>query len=209
MKYLGDYTEDYSDLNFKFSTHKADGTPYALAGATVKVYKSNATATESTSGVTLTTDFDSVTGLNNVKVDLSSDAFYAAGNDYAVVITAGTVNAVSVVGTVVALFSIANRYMRGTDGAATSTQAADILAAVGTVGTGVGGVSWLYHVTVDNVARAGAWVGYYTDANRLALATQGRTDSSGNVTLHLDAGHYYVKVIIDGFPESFDEEDVA
>jgi len=109
MKYLGDYAEDYATLNFKFSTHKADGTPITLAGSpVVSVYKANGT-TQSTAGITLSVDFDSVTGLNNVLIDLSADAFYAVGNDYSVVITAGTVNGVSVVGTVVAHFSIENR----------------------------------------------------------------------------------------------------
>jgi len=110
MKYLGDYAEDYATLNFKFSTHKADGTPITLAGSpVVSVYKANGT-TQSTAGITLTVDFDGVTGLNNVLIDLSADAFYAVGNDYSVVITTGTVDSVSVVGTVLAHFSIENRY---------------------------------------------------------------------------------------------------
>ncbi len=111
MQYLGNYTEDYTTLNFKFSTHKTDGTPITLAGTpAVKVYKANSTSTETATGVTLTVDFDSVTGLHNVLIDLSADAFYAVGNDYSVVITAGTVNSVSVVGTVLAHFSIENRF---------------------------------------------------------------------------------------------------
>jgi len=110
MKYLGDYAEDYATLNFKFSTHKADGTPIALAGSpAVSVYKANGT-TQSTAGITLSVDFDSITGLNNVLIDLSADAFYAVANDYQVVITTGTVNSVSVVGTVLAHFSIENRF---------------------------------------------------------------------------------------------------
>lgn len=108
--YLGNYTEDYADLNFKFTTRDASGAPTTLSGTpAVSVYKSNDT-TQSTAGVTLTADFDSVTGLNNVKVDLSADAFYAVGEDYAIVITAGTVDSNSVVGEVVATFSIENRF---------------------------------------------------------------------------------------------------
>jgi len=117
MQYLGDYAED-ATLNFKFSTHKADGTPIALAGTpAISVYKANGT-TQSTAGVTLTTDFDSVTGLNNVLIDLSADAFYAVANDYQVVITTGTVDSVSVVGTVLAHFSIENSYELQTTAAA-------------------------------------------------------------------------------------------
>lgn len=130
MQYLGDYAEDYATLNFKFSTHKADGTPIALAGSpAVSVYKGSGT-TQSTAGVTLTTDFDSVTGLNNVLIDLSADAFYAVGNDYSVVITTGTVNSVSVVGTVLAHFSIENRFQEADvtkiAGVAVSTSTAQI-----------------------------------------------------------------------------------
>lgn len=111
MKYLGDLTEDQV-IDFKFSTHKADGTPITLAGTpVVKVYKANATDSEIATGVTLTVDFDGVTGLHNVRIDTSADAFYAIANDYSVVITTGTVDGVSVVGTVLATFSIENRFI--------------------------------------------------------------------------------------------------
>jgi hypothetical protein len=88
------------------------------------VYKANDVA-QSTAGITLTTDFDGVTGLNNVLIDLSADAFYAIGNDYQAIITTGTVNSVSVVGEVVAEFSIQNRYQPplSVGSAAISTQA--------------------------------------------------------------------------------------
>jgi len=108
MKYLGNLTEDQI-IDFKFSTHKADGTPITLANGAVKVYKGNATDTEINTGVTLSVDFDGVTGLHNVNIDTSAAAFYAVANDYSVVITAGTVDSVSVVGTVLATFSIENR----------------------------------------------------------------------------------------------------
>lgn len=106
--YIGDYKED-AILNFKFNTHQSDGTPITLAGTPVlSVYKSNST-TESTVGITLSVDFDSRTGCHNVNIDLSSDAFYAVGNDYEIVITTGTVDSISVVGYVVGTFSIENR----------------------------------------------------------------------------------------------------
>lgn len=118
MSYLGDYIEDFATLNFKFTTRTTAGVPFLLAGTpAISVYKANDT-TQSTAGITLTADFDSVTGLNNVLIDLSADAFYATAVDYHVVITTGTVNGVSVVGEVVAQFSIENRFMRGTDSAA-------------------------------------------------------------------------------------------
>ncbi len=129
MSYLGDYAEDFADLNLKFTTRNTSGVPTQLAGSPViSVYKSN-DVTQRTSAdaeITLTVDFDGVTGLNNVKIDLSADAFYVTGEDYAVVITTGTVGGTSVVGETVAHFSIQNRYMRGTDNAALATDLATV-----------------------------------------------------------------------------------
>lgn len=112
--YLGDYNEDNANLNFKFTTRDTDAAPFTLAGTpVVSVYKGNADGTEKTSAeayITLTVDFDGKTGLNHVEIDLSTNAFWATGNDYQIVITTGTVNGNSVVGEVVADFSIENRY---------------------------------------------------------------------------------------------------
>lgn len=107
--YLGDFLAGVT-LDHKFCTVTTTGAPTTLAGTpAISVYKDNST-TQSTSGVTLSVDFDSVTGLNNVRIDLSSDgSFYAAGSNFQVVITTGTVGGTSVVGYVVASFSILNR----------------------------------------------------------------------------------------------------
>jgi len=121
MSYIGDFAEDYATLNMKFTTVGSDGASTVLAGTpAISVYKANGT-TQSTAGITLSVDFDSVVGLNNVLIDLSADAFYAVANDYQVVITTGTVGGTSVVGYVVGEFSIQNRYMRGTDSGATAS----------------------------------------------------------------------------------------
>lgn len=108
MQYLGDYTEDYNDINFKFNTHKADGTPSPFSG-NVCVYKSNNTSS-STAGITLTINFNSITGLNNVKIDSSSDSFYEKQKDYQVLVSSGVVDSISVTGTELASFSIENRF---------------------------------------------------------------------------------------------------
>ncbi len=110
MSYLGDYAENYATLNFKFTTRTTAGVPFNLASGAISIYKADGT-TESTAGVTLSgSPFDTIAGLNNVLIDLSADAFYAIANDYMAVITTGTVNSVSVVGEVVAHFSIENRF---------------------------------------------------------------------------------------------------
>jgi len=106
-KHLGDF--DASAVIYgKFTTFQpSTGAAFALAGTpALSVYKDNST-TESTSGVTLTASFDSRTGLNHFAVDTSSDGtFYSAGSFFDIVITTGTVDSVSVVGAVVASFTI-------------------------------------------------------------------------------------------------------
>ena len=107
MKHLGDF--DTSTVVYgKFTTYRpTTGATFALGGTPVlSVYKDNS-ITQSTTGVTLTTDFDSVTGLNHYAVDTSLDGtFYSAGSFFDIVITTGTVDSVSVTGTVVGSFTI-------------------------------------------------------------------------------------------------------
>lgn len=106
-KLLGDF--DLSAVIYgKFTTYQpSTGAAFTLGGTpALSVYKDNST-TESTTGVSLTASFDSRTGLNHFAIDTSADGtFYSAGSFFDVVITAGTVDGVSVVGAVVANFTI-------------------------------------------------------------------------------------------------------
>lgn len=122
-KYLGDYIED-ATIDFMFSTFSpVTSAPAALATGAVQVYKANNLGQTST-GVTLTADFDGITGQNHVRID-TSDSFYATANDYSVVLSGGTVGGVAVTGTVLATFSIENRNnradLRKIDGTALSS----------------------------------------------------------------------------------------
>jgi hypothetical protein len=74
----------------------------------ISAYVGNDT-TQITAGITLSVDFDSVTGLNNVRVVATGGNGYATASNYQLVITTGTVGGTSVVGYVVAEFSIENR----------------------------------------------------------------------------------------------------
>lgn len=106
-KGLGDFDAG-AIIHGKFTTFRpSTSAPFTLAGTpALSVYKDNST-TQSTTGVTLTVDFDSVTGLNHFTIDTSADgAFYSAGSFFDIVITAGTVDSVSVVGAAVANFTI-------------------------------------------------------------------------------------------------------
>lgn len=96
-------------VDVKFCTVQSTGAPTTLAGSpVVSAYPGNST-TQLTAGITLTVDFDSVTGLHNVRVVASSGNGYATATNYALVITTGTVNSVSAVGYIVGTFSIENR----------------------------------------------------------------------------------------------------
>ena len=122
MSYLGDFSAT-AVFDTKFTTVQSTGAPTTLSGSpVVKVYKNNSTTTETATGITLTVDFDGVTGLNNVRVDVAT-AGLAAGDNCQLVITTGTVNAVSVVGYVVGEFSVNARSVQAISTSAASTVA--------------------------------------------------------------------------------------
>jgi hypothetical protein len=93
-------------VDFDFNTIDSTiGAPITLAGSpVVKVYKGSSTTTEVTTGVTLTVDFDQ-TGHHHVSIVLT-DSFYAAEQQFCAVLTAGTVDGISVAGRVLYNFAI-------------------------------------------------------------------------------------------------------
>jgi hypothetical protein len=96
-------------IDIKFTTRQISGAPSTLSSSPViSAYPGNST-TELTAGITLSVDFDSRTGLNNVRVVASSGNGYATATNYTLVITTGTVNSVSVVGECIGSFSIEAR----------------------------------------------------------------------------------------------------
>ena len=97
-------------VDVKFTTRSfTTGVPTTLAGSpAISAYVGNGT-TQITDGITLTVDFDSVTGLHNVRVVASTGNGFATATNVALVITVGTVGGVSVVGEVIGSFSIENR----------------------------------------------------------------------------------------------------
>jgi hypothetical protein len=129
MMYLGDYAED-EPVYFLWSTNNASGASITRAtNGTVSVYKDNGT-TQTTTGVTDTEDFDSLTGVHACTI-VTTDAFYVTGADYAVVLSAATIDG-QTVNAVLAHFSIQNRYMRGTDSGATAANLATLTGYVDT-----------------------------------------------------------------------------
>lgn len=175
---LGDF--DASAVIYgKFVSVRADtGAPATLTSGALSVYKDNST-TQSTTGVTFTGDFDSVTGLNHFTIDTSADGtFYAAGSFFDIVITTGTVNSVSAVGYCVGQFTIrktsalkpttagrtlvvdsagladANAVKVGPTGSGTAQTARDVGASVLlSTGTGAGQLDFTSGVVKANLAQ--------------------------------------------------------
>jgi hypothetical protein len=169
---LGD-THDY-----KFTTRQISGAPFTLAGSPViSAYPGNST-TELTAGITLTVDFDGRTGYNNIRVVGTGGNGYATATDYDLSLTAGTVNAVSVVGESVAAFSIENRsaLMPVTAGRAAVVDAAGLIDAnavkIGPTGAGTAQTAGDVGVKTGFALSAGGIQAIW-DALTAALTTAG------------------------------------
>lgn len=101
------------DINLEDTIHAlfttkafSTGVPTTLAGTPVlSIYEEN-NLTQITAGVSVTVDYDSVTGLNQATIVATAANGYEAGKSYDLVITTGTVDGVSVVGEVVYSFTI-------------------------------------------------------------------------------------------------------
>lgn len=154
MLALGDYAIG-SAIDVHFTTHASSGAPTVLTGGVISVYKTNS-VTQSVAGVALTANFDSVVGLNHVRLTTSADAtFYAAGCDFSIVLTAGTVDSVSVAGYVVGRFTLDRRVVE--TGYAERQALALILASVtgkaGVTDNGDGTFTFTYYAPDGTTAR--------------------------------------------------------
>lgn len=134
MNYIDDFAED-ATVYFQFTTNDRQGGAVApstaFEAADVLIYKNNgATQKATTNGITMTSPFDSVTGLHALTIDTSVDTgdagFWTTGSDYICVLSPDeTVDAQTVVA-VIGSFSIQNRYMRGTNSAALASDLATV-----------------------------------------------------------------------------------
>jgi hypothetical protein len=103
-QHLGDFPVN-GMVDFKWSTNDANGASITRGtNGTLSVYLGNS-ATQLTTGVTDTEDFDSLTGVHHCRIDLSSSGTYAAGSECQVVLSASTIDG-QTVNAVVASFSI-------------------------------------------------------------------------------------------------------
>ncbi len=116
-RFIGEVKED-STVDFFFTTNDGSGGAVApssaFEAADLAIYKDNsATQKATTNGVTMTSPFDSVTGLHHVRLDTSNDTgdagFWAAGSDYTVVLNPDETVDTQTVVAVLAQFSVENR----------------------------------------------------------------------------------------------------
>jgi hypothetical protein len=107
-QYYGDI--DLGDtIQWLFTTVNTSGVPTILTGSPTATAYTDGGITQSATGVTLTADFDGVTGLNLMSVVATSGNGFASGENIEIVLDAGTVGGNSVVGYAVGSFSIENR----------------------------------------------------------------------------------------------------
>ncbi len=127
-------------LDFKFTTRQfSTGAPFALVSGAVEVYEDN-DISQIIVGETLTPSFDGVVGFNNLRIVATGGNGYEVGKSYAAMLSAGTVDGVSVIGEVIAQFSIERSPAlrpttagRTLDVAATGEVALDFGATIGTL----------------------------------------------------------------------------
>jgi hypothetical protein len=108
-------------VHLPFNSNRASGSSVAPGSnaatgtgpnGTIQIYKDNGTTPRaSSSGVTYTESFNSVTGLNFINIDTSDNTtagFYAAGHDYFVVLNTADIDG-QTVSACIGIFSIQNR----------------------------------------------------------------------------------------------------
>ena len=174
--YLGDLILG-ATIDTKFSTVTTAGTPITLAGTPViSAYPDNST-TQLTAGITLTVDFDGVTGLHNVRVVASGANGYAAGSNYSLVITTGTVNGVSVVGYVIAQFSIQAR-----SEAVWALAMVEPTAVPAVTGTMKVAMAWLLALARNKITQTATTQTLRNDADDTSIATSTVSDDATTFT---------------------------
>ena len=112
MQVLGEFRVN-ATVRLMWNTNAVAGESITRAtNGSIRIYK-NGSTTERTSsaGITDTEDFDTLTGVHHLSIDLSDNTdagFYAAGNDYFVVLQGATIDG-KTINAALASFSIENR----------------------------------------------------------------------------------------------------
>lgn len=108
--YLGDLIATGVSVQHKFMTVNASGAPTTLGDSPSLILYVNASVSGVASGLSGTFDFDGRTGLNHVRLLVTTSVTgIAAGNEYQIVVATGSVSGVSLNGYPVCAFSLQNR----------------------------------------------------------------------------------------------------
>ena len=127
--WLGDFAFG-STVHFKFTTVNSTGAPSAFSSGGVTAYRDGSTV-QDTTGITLTSTFDTITGLNHVQIDMSTAGFYSSAGTYCAVVSSGAASE-DLTGYVLAHWSLEDRRVLSTAGLETgsthtATEAADLV----------------------------------------------------------------------------------
>lgn len=174
---LGSFIED-DTIHFIWTTVDSSGEPITRStDGTVSVYKDNGTS-QSVAGVTDTEDFDMLTGVHAVTIDLSADAFYATGSNYIVTINGAVVDTVTV-NAPIAYFTIENNFVNANmiRVSGDSTSADNLELQYDTTGI-VGDTFPATQQSVSNIANLGSAVNKTAASYVLTTGTQ----SSGTIS---------------------------
>lgn len=174
--YHGDF-EKSGIIYLYFNTVGTTGEAATIASGVITAYE-NGSATQFTSGITFDNDFDGVTGFHQIIIDLD-DANFEVGKTYTLVITTGTVGALSVVGRIAASFSV-ERY----------ASAADITGAALAEPTGVPAanatladkISWIYMYFRNKVEVTSTSRVLKADDGTTTVGTEVLDDTAGTTT---------------------------
>ena len=184
MNYIGDYVED-DVVYLMFNTFSSDD-PSASCTITnfintdVHIHKDDGlTQRNNAAGITVSVDFDGITGSHMIKIDTSDETvagFWVTGHDYFVRIEGTTVDAATI-NAMVGSFSIENRYMRGTNSANTTVpDAAGVAPTVGEIRTEMEGVGSKLLAIEGDTNELQTNQGNWTTATTIALNAQGKLD---------------------------------
>ena len=170
MSGVPDYALE-TTLDFKFSTRQfTTGAPFAFASGAIEIYEDNS-ITQITGAETLTLEFDGKTGLHNLRVVATAANGFESGKSYQCVVSAGTVDSVSVVGEVVQQFSLG----RAADAIWAKTMT-ELGAVPGVTGTVLAALEWLFQLARNKGTQTSTTKTLRNDADDGDIATSAISD---------------------------------
>lgn len=177
----GDYQDSNQTIYLYFNTVGTDGVAETLSSGAVEIYEDGST-TQITSAETLTASFDSVVGYNQLAVDLN-DSGFETGKTYTVILTGGTVDAVSVTGRIIGVFSV-GRYASATDikssvVGATTTEPTSPPAATASLEAKI---NWLFLIFRNQKTVTSSQQKFYADDASTVVGKETLTDDGTTMT---------------------------